>query len=326
MLLLFSIAIFFFSIGILHRSGEQIIKSLERITGILGVSKFTISFLVMAIAASLPNLLVGVVSALYGIPELSLGDVLGSDIIDLSIGVSIAVLFSSGKEIFIGGKTARMTVVFTIIASLFPLFLLSDGELSRGDGLSLLLLFILYVFWLFSKKDHFMTTIKTNSPVSALPKNLRLAVKDIARIGAGSIFLVVAAQGIVWSVSNIAEFANIPIMFAGIILVGLSSSLPEIYFAAISAKRGESEMIMGNLLGAVIIPSSLVLGIISIIHPITNFDINLFKLSRMFLMVIALLFLVFSRTNRSISKRESYVLFAVYGIFVLTILIMESVF
>ncbi len=319
----FYITLFLLACGILHRAGEQIIRGLDRITQTLGVNKFIVSFFVMALAASLPNLVIGITSATQGVPELSLGDTMGNNIIALAVGVSLATLFSRSKKIPTNNPTIQGTSIFTFLAAILPLLLLGDGVLSRGDGVVLLLFFKIYIFWLFSKKEHF---VDEHHPMNlrALGKNIRRAVFDVLRILIGVILLVLSAQGIVWSVTFIAESADLPIVFIGVVLVGLASALPEVYFAVRSAQRGESSMILGNIMGSVIIPATFVLGIIAILHPIVIENFALVNISRLFLGAIALCFLVFARSGRSINEREALILFTLYIFFVISLFSLET--
>lgn len=316
-------SVFLLSIIILHRAGEQSIRGLESLARVMGASKFAVSFFIMALAASGPNLIVGISSALRGIPQLSLGDVLGGNIVDLSIGVAIAVLFANGRAISAGGKMIQSSALFTIIAALLPILLIHDGSLSAGDGIVLILFFFTYMIWLFSKKENY--TEKFNGS-NALPvsRNLKTALGNLAKILISIILLILSAQGIVWSVSLIAGAAGLPIIFIGAVLVGLANCLPEVYFSALSARRGESEMILGNLMGAVVIPSSLVLGIVAIIHPINVFDAELLNVSRIFLIASAVFFFIFAKTGRQITKREAVILFSVYVLFIAAIFWFES--
>ncbi|GAI48829.1 unnamed protein product [marine sediment metagenome] len=84
----------------------------------------------------------------------------------------------------------------------------------------------------------------------------------------GISFLLLAAEGIVMSASFFAESLNLSIALIGILIVGLGNALPEIYFVIASARKGQTWMILGNLMGSIIVPATLVLGIVALICPI----------------------------------------------------------
>jgi cation:H+ antiporter len=102
--------------------------------------------------AIIPNLIIGIVSALNGIPELSFGDVIGSNIFDISIVIGLAALLSRGG-LSSSSKTVQTSALFTLFIALLPLLLVFDGILSRADGIILLVSFLIYSAWLFSKKE-----------------------------------------------------------------------------------------------------------------------------------------------------------------------------
>jgi len=317
------ILIFIVSCGLLYLSGEWVIAGLMRVARLLGWREFVVAFFIMATGASLPNLFVGVTSAMRGIPHLSLGDIAGNNLVTLTVAVAIGVLFSTAKELPIASRTAQTTALCTAGAAILPLLLISDGVLSRSDGLILIGFFIFYLAWLFSKKERFTNKEYEVRDFASLTRDLKGLFKDFAKIILGIVFLLVAAQGIIHSATFFAKELNVSLMLIGILIVGFGNALPETYFAIAAAKQKDSWMVLGNLMGAVIIPATLVLGIVSIIHPIhiadSPYNWEILVLSRIFIILASLLFLIFARTNRKITARESYVLLAVYISFLVSI-------
>jgi cation:H+ antiporter len=320
-MLLVYISIFILSCIFLYFSGELIVKGLLRLARFFGVTEFVVAFFVMAIAASLPNLFVGITSALKGIPELSFGDIMGNNIIALTLAVGLAVFFSPKKEIPAENKTVKYTSFFTIIAAILPIILITDGNLTRADGLILICFFIYYIYWLFSKKERYSKIYEKHQ--LEIIKETKYIFIDVTKISSGILILIIAAQGIVISSSSIATLVGVPLVFIGILILGFGSALPEVYFAISSAQKGEVGLILGNLMGAVIIPATLILGIISLIQPINNIDLEFSIINRAFLIIAAIAFLIFSKTDQKISIRESYILITIYLAFVFTIIAMN---
>ncbi|PIV12853.1 MAG: hypothetical protein COS47_00320 [Candidatus Nealsonbacteria bacterium CG03_land_8_20_14_0_80_36_12] len=314
-MLWFYIFIFIISCVILYFSGEWVVGGLMKIARFLGWREFVVAFFVMAFAASLPNLFIGITSALQQIPELSFGDVAGNNLVAMTLAVALAVLFAKGREITAESRTIQTTSIFTIVAAILPLILILDGTLSRADGIILILLFVFYLSWLFSKKERF-TKIYDEHKISIV-KEFKIFIKDLGRVILGIILLIVSAQGIVASAQFFAQSFTIPIILIGVLITGLGSALPEIYFAIASARKGETWMILGDLMGAVIVPASLVLGIVALICPIKVPDFSPFAIARFFLIISAIFFLFFVRTGRKITKKEALLLLGIYIIFVI---------
>ena len=155
-------------------SSKWLIGTLSRIALFLKIKEFVVAFFLMAFAVSIPNLIVGVISALQKIPELSFGDIIGGNIVDLSIVLGLGALISRAG-ISADSRTVQTSSIYTIFVAILPLVLIFDGRLSRFDGLLLILIFVCYIFWIFSKRERF-TKIYDNSPESL---NLKKFFKDL---------------------------------------------------------------------------------------------------------------------------------------------------
>ncbi|OGG43010.1 hypothetical protein A3G50_02300 [Candidatus Jorgensenbacteria bacterium RIFCSPLOWO2_12_FULL_42_11] len=317
----FYILIFIICCVLLYFSGEWIIGGLMRIAKFLGWREFVVAFFVMAFAASLPNLFIGITSALKGIPQLSFGDIAGNNLIAMTLAVALGVLAAKNREIPAESRMAQTTLVFTIAAAILPLLLIRDNTLSRADGLLLMAFFAFYVYWLFSKKERF-AKIYNDRQTRQIPiaKELKLFFKDAGKLVLGIIFLIISAQGIVVSAQFFARSFNVSIILIGLLITSFGNALPDIYFAIVSARKGETWMILGGLMGAVIMLSTLVLGIVSLIHPIEILDFTPLIIARIFLIISALFFFFFVRTGRQITKKEALFLILIYIAFVLVAL------
>lgn len=284
-----------------------------RIAKFLGWREFVVGFLVVAFAATLPNLFVGISSALHKTPELSFGDVVGGNVVDLTLAVAIAALIAKGLPA--NSKMVQTTSLFTIIIAVLPVLLILDGVLGRGDGIILILVFAFYLWWLFSKEERFTKIYDNRDGKNA--KGFKAFIKDIGKILFGIMFLLLAAEGIVRSALFFAQNFNLSISLVGILIVGLGNCLPEIYFAIASAKKNETWMILGDLMGSVVGPTTLVLGIVALICPIVIADFSPFAIARIFLLISAFFFLFFVRTDRKITQREALILLGIYIAFLL---------
>ena len=286
----------------------------------LGWREFVVAFFLVALAASLPNLFVGISSAFHGIPQLSFGDVVGGNLVDLTLAIALAALIVKGLPA--ESKTIQTTSLFTIIIAILPLLLILDGTLGRGDGIILILFFVFYVYWLFSKKERY--TRIYNSDSIPIVKEFRIFLKDVGRVILGIILLLVAAEGIVRAAFFFAEDLNLSLPLIGILIVGLGNALPETYFAIASARKGQTGMILGNLMGSVMVPATLVLGIVAFISPIEIVDFSPFGIARFFLIIAAFFFLFFIRTGKKITKKEGIFLLSIYIVFVVVEIIFNT--
>jgi len=310
----FYIFIFLISCVLISLSGKWLIDALVRIARFLEWREFVVAFFVVALAASLPNLFVGISAALHKIPELSFGDVVGGNLVDLTLVIAIATLIAGGIQA--ESRMVQTSSIFTIIVALLPLILILDGTLGRIDGVILLICFAFYAFWLFSKEERFHKTYEEDGR-RPIVKEFKGFLKDIGKLFLGIILLLLSAEGIVRTALFLSKDLNLPLALIGILIVGLGNAIPETYFTIVSARSGQTWMILGDLMGAVMVPATLVLGIVALICPITITNFSPFAIARTFLIVAALFFLFSVRSDRKITRKEALFLLFIYIIFLM---------
>ncbi len=305
------ILIFIASVVILFWSGPKLVKALMRMARFLGWREFVVAFFVMAIAGAIPNLFVGISSVLEGIPELSFGDIVGGNVIDLTLAVALAILIG-GSALPARSKMVQSSAIFTVIVAVFPLLLILDGKLGRIDGAVLVSAFIFYVIWLFSKEERFRKTYNQKKRKKGRFKGF---LKDIGKVFFFLFLLLIAAQGIVSSAEAFSKTLNISLPVVGILIVGAGNALPEIYFAVVSARRRQNWLILGDLMGSVAVCATLILGIVALLSPIVVPDFSPFAIARFFLVISAVFFFVIVKTDEKISRKEGVVLLLIYILF-----------
>jgi len=307
------ILIFLSSCFAFYLSGELIVKSLIKIAKFLGWKEFVVSFLVMAVVGSLPNLFVGISAALHNVPELSFGDVIGGNVVDMTLSIALAAIFAK-KAIPAKSKTVHSTLLFTVIAAILPILLIWDNNLSRIDGVIMVAFFFLYIAWLFSKKERF---IKTCEDEATPTESFKASFAGIFKIIFCLSVFVIASEGIVRSAKYFAIAFDWPIVLIGLLIVGLGNCAPEIFFAISSARKNMEWMILGDLMGTIVAPATLVLGIVALINPIYITNFSPFGVARIFLIIAIIFFFFFIKNDSQISKKEAVFLLFIYITFIL---------
>jgi len=293
------------------------VDSLSRIAKHLGWKEFVVAFMA-AFGAIAPEFFIGIISAVNGVSELAFGNILGQNILLFAFTVGVCALILK-NGIKVESRTVRGGSTFAVTAAILPLLLILDGDLSRSDGVVLLLFFSFFVYWLFSKKERFT---KIYEEVEEEQKNgWRFILKTIGLMIVGFLIVILSAQGIVTSAQFFSEAIGMSIPLIGILIVAVGVGIPETYFSVTLARKGQSWMILGVLMGAVAMSSTLVLGIAALINPIiiSTADLPSFLIARVFLVISALLFLFFVRTGKRIDTREGLILLSLYLSFVLLV-------
>jgi cation:H+ antiporter len=301
-----NILIIILSSVVLIKAVSLFIDSSTKIAHTLNISGYTVSFLLVAIATSLPETVVGVTSAVQGKSILSYGNALGSNIALLTVVVAIPGLMNSGiktRAIFQSND-----IYYTAFFSLLALLLSLDGVLSRTDGLALLIGYSIYS----------VSVLRRGSPIERLIHTFeRTNIWKQAFLFIGSLaLLLLASEGIVRGALNISLELKLALGFVGLTLTALGTSLPEIAYAIGAVKKSQESEVLGDVVGSVVANSTLVLGITSLVAPIVMSNSNLGISSNIFMVLAVLLFLTFSKTKGRLDRRESFILIMVYILFV----------
>ena len=320
------IAIFILSCLAIIVSSRWVIESLSKLARSLGWKEYVVAFFTVSLGAVLPEFTIGMRAAFGGVPELSLGNIIGQNIILLTFAVAVCTLVVKG--IVVQSRTVRAGATFAAFAVTLPFLMLMNGTLSRLNGLVLILTFSLYVFWLFGKNDRFVKDYETNGEEietkTGYFKNFFIFL--------GSFLLVVfSAEGIVYSATEFAFILDVPEGLVGILLVGAGVALPELYFSLKLATKGRSWMILGGLTGAVAMSSTLVLGAVALVNPIVLdappfLAESPYSISMMFLILGGVALWFFARTNNRLTKREAVYLFIIYFSFLISELYFGELF
>lgn len=305
----FVVFIFLFSCFVLSWLSSRLIKSLVEIAKYLGWREFIIAFFVMAFATSLPDLLISLNAVLQNKPLLALGDIIGGNLVDLTLVLAIAVFFSK-KGLSAESEMVQKSAIFTTIIAILPLLLIFDSKLDRVDGIVLISAFILYSWWLFSKSERFKKNYG-NEGGNAIVSFKGFFV-NLVKIVFLVILLLIASQLVIVSAEFFSEKLGISLALVGILIVGLGNTFPDMYFSIISAKKNENWLVLGDIMGSVIICATLVLGVIGLIAPFKIDDLSPFLTARIFLIIAALLSLLLIRTNRKLTKKEGLFLLFIY--------------
>jgi cation:H+ antiporter len=292
-------------------------KALVNISNYLRWKPFITAFVIMSLATASPELFIGISSALRGASELSLGNIIGQNLIHFTVAIFLCAYITRG--FIIRNKTTRITAWFSGVVGILPIILILDKSLSRIDGFILILSFIFYILWLFKRhsyhNNHEIPPIPEQNTSSVIMK-FEVAMKNFFALFVGAAILILAAQGIVKSAIYFAEMLNIPLFIIGTIIVALGTAMPEVYFSALAGRRHEYELMIGNLLGSTVASTTLVLGITSIISPVASIDLSIYVLSRIFLTLAIVFFTIFIITGRKITVNEGIFLVSLYVIFI----------
>ena len=250
----FSMFLLVASLLIIVIISDRVIRYVLIISEALGLSEMAAGFILLSIITSLPELSVSTVASLGGEGGLSVGNVLGSNIANLTIILGLAILIA-GKKIIFKGQSNKELVQFLFISSIIPLFIVQQGSLGPVLGIVLLILFIYFTKTISQKTDP-----KNNNKTHQLQKKENLKIVGLKFL-AGIALIIILSKFAVDSSVEIADYIGLPPSIIGATIIGLGTSLPELATTIQALKKGLINMALGNLLGSCITNITLILGI-----------------------------------------------------------------
>jgi len=264
------------------------------------VSQIVIGLTIVAAGTSMPEFFVSFVSAIKGTPDLAIGNVVGSNIFNalLIVGVSAAV-----TPIAILKGTVRKDIPFACFASLLLLGLCFDGSISRIDAAILFATFL--GFLLFTLKNAKSGDEDENEPLANTS-----VLKSVVFIIGGLAGLIIGSNLFVDSATFVAQQLGVSEAVIGLTIVAGGTSLPELATSVVAAKKGNSGIAIGNVLGSNVFNILAILGLTGIISPMKISGITMLDFA--LLIVSMLLLWVFSYTKYTIKRWEGFVLIGVF--------------
>lgn len=298
--------IIFGSSVLLVKAVSLFISSSSKLARQAGISEFTISFLLVAIATSLPETVVGVTSAIQKNPILSYGNAIGSNVALVTLIISIPILLGSNisTRFIIHSKDIYYSTFFAFM----PLMFAVDGTITQIDGAILLAAYIIYSFTILRRSRGVEKLLETFDNTNIYKEVLLFILSLVLLLG--------ASEGIVKSAIKISEGLGWALGFVGVTLTAIGTSLPEIAYALGSAKKNRQDEILGNIIGSVVANSTFVLGITSMISPIKLKGSNFGASTIFFLILTLLLFLNFTKSREKLDKKEAVIQLMLYALFV----------
>jgi cation:H+ antiporter len=288
-------------------SSIVLVKLLKKLAILLHITDFAAAFVIMAAATSLPELFVGITSAIAKKPALSLGNIIGANILDLTLVLGIIVIAARGIKIKEKGVKRDSRVMLFMVILPFVLFIIGNS-ISRLDGLILLAAF--FVYTCFTLKTRKRNEKKSRDKI----KGIRSILLPIVLFFVCLALLFISANAVVKYASSIALELNLPAIVIGIFLVSLGTTLPELSFGVSAALLKQGHLSLADQIGTVIFNATFIVGITALIHPISA-TFAPFILSSIFLIISSFLAIIFIESGKMLSAREGIFLVLLYILF-----------
>lgn len=266
----------------------------------IGVPQIIIGLTIVAMGTSMPEFFVSLMSAINGTPDLAVGNIVGSDIFNALLIVGCAAMVA---PITIQHTTVKKDIPVAVFASLLLMGMTLDGHISRIDAAILFGVFIAYI-------GITLRGAKTEDDTADEEKKPMPVLKAVMLVVVGLAGLVIGSDVFVDNATSIAHTMGISDAVIGLTIVAGGTSLPELATSVVAAKKGNSGIAIGNVLGSNVFNILMILGITGLITPMTISGITVIDLA---MMVISMILLwLFSFTKYRIERWEGVVLTAIF--------------
>ena len=287
---------------LLLKGADWFVDGASSIASRFGIPQLIIGLTIVAMGTSLPEAFVSITAALKSNAAITIGNVVGSNILNVGIILGITALI---RPLRIQNSTIKYEMPFMILVTLVLILLGINTTISRLDGIIMWLFFLGYLYYIFkiSKNQMEETEIKQTNPLF---------------IPLGLVCLMVGSNFAVDAATNIAISLGVSQRFIGLTIVALGTSLPELVTSVTAAKKGNADIAIGNIIGSNIFNILFVVGSSALITPVP-FEPN-FIIDSFVAILIGLVLYICTKKTRVLDKKAGILLLITYLIYFIYLL------
>jgi len=281
-------------LALLYYGSSILVEGAASTAVLFAVRPVIIGLTIVSLATSAPELLVSLVAAVKGSGAISIGNILGSNVINIALVLGISAVI---RPVAIQRQVVTIEIPYMLFISIVFWLLCLDSAITRSDGIILicfLLIFLLYGILTAKDKSNGKKTGNPRNHIKQICKNLFYMIAGIVMLSFGANFVV--KQAIV-----LANEMGLSQTFIGISVVALGTSLPELATSAVAAARGESDISVGNVVGSNLFNICLVMGVVGIFNPM-SLDPALHSFQFPFMIFICFVLVAMAFVKKGVTK------------------------
>ena len=316
--MIFSLALLLGGLMLLAGGGEVLVRSATSIARIAGLHPAVIGLTVVAMGTSLPELVVSVMAALNGQPDLALGNVVGSNIFNITAALGFAALIT---PLAVHGNVVRREWPVLFGAALLCVLMLRDARVTRLEGVALLALVVVFtVYSIWVARREATAFEKDEFAQATAQRSVRLrSVFATGGVLAGIFLLVVGGRLLVEGAVQIARLAGMSERVIGLTVVAIGTGLPELVTSTVAALRRQTDVAVANMVGSNIFNVLGILGTTAAIRPM-QVSASFARADLYWMLGTSLLLLPVLIMGGKVTRFEGALLCAVYVVYVVLLL------
>ena len=285
----------------LIKGSDFFVDGASSIASLLKIPTIIVGLTIVAFGTSAPEAAVSITSSLVGNNAMAVSNVIGSNLFNMLMVIGIAALLSN---LLMEKSVLEKDLPFLVgITALWAIFIFIGWDINNIEGIILLIILLAYVYYLIRSARKSKDANEVEKPKLSLPKSIIFIVVGLAGIIIGGDFVVDSA-------SAIAMALGMSETLVGLTIVAIGTSLPELVTSLTALKKGENQLVIGNVIGSNIFNSLFVLGASSAITAISLDSSMLIDVT--FMVFVTLLCFIFGKTQDKFDKKEGAILVALF--------------
>ena len=246
--------------ALLIKGADYLVDGAAGLAARLGIPDLIIGLTIVAMGTSAPEAAVSMTASYSGNPDVAVGNIVGSNILNTFIILGVAAVMTS---MVVQKSTIRYEIPYMFLCSVVLLLLGLDGKISLLDGVLLWLLFIVYLVYLFFCAKRGKEEPGKDETAQDSGKKRKI-VLELLMIAGGLVILIAGSKLAVSAASSLARYIGISERVIGLTIVALGTSLPELFTSVIAARKGNADIAVGNIVGSNIFNVLFVIGTTSL--------------------------------------------------------------
>ena len=296
-------------LALLISGGELLVSGSVKLANRLKMNPLIIGLTVVAFGTSTPELFVGITASAQDLPEIMLGNVIGSNIANIGLILAISALIS---PLAIHYQRLRLELWSVLVVSLLTVGLAWYGSMPRLAGVAFCALLALYTIYSYKNPQH-----KTSSE-EAEETGSSLTVISLSCLG-GLLFLALGSDFFIAGAVDMALYFKVPALIIGLTMAAVGTSLPELASCVSAIRRNEPDLLLGNIIGSNLFNLLMVMGGTALIFPFA-FPADLLHRDLPVMILFALLLIPLLRLQHKISRFHGLIILLLYGAYIYSLI------
>lgn len=301
------IILYVFSFIVLWYASDLIISSVDKMSKSIKMSRFALSFFILGMLTSMPEIGVGITSIIENDPQIFVGNLLGGVVVIFLFIIPMLAIFGNGINL-----TNRMdpgALFMSLIICVAPSFLVADRRVGIFEAILMILLYLI-TFYIVQRKQNLVESFE-----SAVKKNGKHNLVSFLRILIGLVLIFFVSDFIVERTMEFSEILKISPFVISVVVLSIGTNLPELFIAVRSLKSNNKDIAFGDYIGSAT-ANTLIFGVMVMINGGAIIIPNHFIQRFIFIFIGLVLFYFFARSKNRLSRKEAVILLLLYLCFI----------